>query len=395
MAYADPRPKDLQVPSGIKRRSRKGWKRVVLEDTAYIVLDRQRFTTTTQFYVTRHAAKRYGGTLINDGDSSFQVFFESSAGYYSEPVTLEPGAYLAFQNYPVSGITLKGSGTYTLVAWAARSPQGYVRRIPAVTTNVVVTIPSLVKVDIEDVLGNPVSALNPLFTDPIDRAARKLGIVYGNLGQLDQILLAGRNLATFDLEAISGAAISAANPLFTDPIDRAARLLGVTYGNLGKIDQRLVAGRNIVTQELDAVQAAAVTGTTGIARLQPWYQPNFVPQNKNFASAAVAPAGVTVRATYTVPANRRGIITAANIMLMRDGAPGVAGLAQIWIDVNSGARVPYVVDKTAAIGLCQHAAIGKNTTLIAGDVVNVTTFDNSTGGTYLFAGGFTIDEFDT
>jgi hypothetical protein len=156
--YQDARPADLRVPSRISKGTRKDWKYVRLEDKAYIVKDHQAFVGPLQFYVTGQSAKRYGGTLINDGAGPFSVFFESSYGYYSEPAAIEPGAHLDFQNYPLGGITLLGSGTYTLIAWASRSTQGYVRRVPVVA----VAAPGLLNVNIADVAGSPPSCLNPL-----------------------------------------------------------------------------------------------------------------------------------------------------------------------------------------------------------------------------------------
>ena len=122
--YRDTRPIDLQVPQTRPPKARI----VRVEDFAYIVHDQVTFTGAIQFYVTRNPGKRYGGNLINDGRGSFKVFFESSVGYYSQPLTLASGQSIEFQNYPVSGVTLSGGGTYTLIAWASKSIYGYVRR---------------------------------------------------------------------------------------------------------------------------------------------------------------------------------------------------------------------------------------------------------------------------
>jgi len=127
--YAETRPIDQQV-IGQHLRLLVPLKRQIIriEDSAYIVMDQVAFTGTIQFYVTRNPGKRYGGNLINDGKDPFKVFFESSAGYYSQPLTLAATQSIEFQNYPVSGITLSGGGTYTLVGWASKSAYGYVRR---------------------------------------------------------------------------------------------------------------------------------------------------------------------------------------------------------------------------------------------------------------------------
>lgn len=96
----------------------------------------------------------------------------------------------------------------------------------------------------------------PFLTDPIDRAARLLGIIYGDVGQLAQravtrdLLVQLRNAGVeYDARLIRALVATdvlgvvdavgnrmpsmdaAARPGYVDPIDRAVRLLGVVYGS--------------------------------------------------------------------------------------------------------------------------------------------------------------------
>ena len=100
--------------------------------------------------------------------------------------------------------------------------------------------------------GADITALNPLFTDVVDRAARLLGIVYGENDQLQQSdpsdahvnptnpLEVGSFLHVWDPVASDwnrlreGANVG---EVLVDVADRAARLVGVVYGNQDQLQQ--------------------------------------------------------------------------------------------------------------------------------------------------------------
>jgi len=101
------------------------------------------------------------------------------------------------------------------------------------------------------------AATYELLVDVVDRAARLQGIVYGSVGQLQQ---RATSLDLYVAIRQSGSELSTSNPLFTgivdaagnrmpsmdassrpgyvDSIDRAARLLGIIYGDQGQLAQR-------------------------------------------------------------------------------------------------------------------------------------------------------------
>lgn len=123
--------------------------------------------------------------------------------------------------------TLPVSGSTAVVQW---QHTGAIRVVPY----------GLKRSDTTVAMVFETSDANDLYTDPCDRAARLLGRVYGSQGQQIQ-----QKAATFET--------------LTDPVDRAARLLGIIYGNLGQMDQVLVGGRNLQTQDLRSVSGTAQT----------------------------------------------------------------------------------------------------------------------------------------
>ncbi|KKL45907.1 hypothetical protein LCGC14_2350950, partial [marine sediment metagenome] len=62
---------------------------------------------------------------------------------------------------------------------------------------------ALFDVNLIQYLGVVVGPLNPVDTDPVDRAARLLGIIYGNLGQIIQIIT-GDGIATGNALSVAG-----------------------------------------------------------------------------------------------------------------------------------------------------------------------------------------------
>ena len=186
-----------------------------------------------------------------------------------------------------------------------------------------------------------------------------------------------------------------------DVSDRAARLVGIVYGNLGQLDQRSVSGRNLATVELDAVQSAAVTGVTGLGRLQPWYQPNSNVVNEIYSAGSIAPHANTTRWTYTVPANRIAIVQSAYCQLRRDSATATFGDAFASIRINDPTDMTTLMqlmridDYQGAQNAGQILVLGTCAILTAGQKLEGRDGDGSTGGTYTYIESANILEFDT
>lgn len=119
---------------------------------------------------------------------------------------------------------------------------------------------------------------------------------------------------------------------------------------------------------------------------------------KGYHAAGVAPHGVTQRWLYTVPADRKAIVSLVNCSLVRDSHTGThlrAG-AVILITPNGGAATGVL---EAQIGLhldneLDTVAAAGDIWLHAGDAIDCHTFDTSSAGTISYALSMVATEFD-
>lgn len=113
-----------------------------------------------------------------------------------------------------------------------------------------------------------------------------------------------------------------------------------------------------------------------------------------YFNAGLAPAGSTLRASYTVPSNRKANISAVSLSMIRQTVATTPLLAGAGIQ-----RTTDVGDFSAnlynnVVGATDEARSGINLFGFAGNVYNLNTFDNSTGGTIQFDLQAWIYEFD-
>lgn len=120
---------------------------------------------------------------------------------------------------------------------------------------------AITDVNLIQYLGVACGPANPLDTDPVDRAARLLGIVYGSAGQILQLVPAdglapGNSLEVAGFNFVYNGATwdmmregSVAGSILSDPVDRAARLLGVVYGSQAQQLQQVAATFELITQD--------------------------------------------------------------------------------------------------------------------------------------------------
>lgn len=158
--------------------------------------------------------------------------------------------------------------------------QAVVANFPLYVTLAPGPVPFIQDVDLMEVLGAPLAAANPVisgiydalgnrmpamdaaarpgYVDVIDRAGRLVGIIYGDLGQLHQVVPAdalapGNTIAAANFNFVYNGATwdmvregSVAGSILTDVVDRAARLLGVVYGDLAQLQQIAAPGDALV-----------------------------------------------------------------------------------------------------------------------------------------------------
>jgi len=130
------------------------------------------------------------------------------------------------------------------------------------------------------------------------------------------------------------------------------------------------------------------------ARLQPWYQPNFIRVNKYYVAASIPPHGATCRWSYTVPTNRLAISAASHAQIVRQTAPTTPGLAGVILWINTLTRLPDVVEVTSTVGVPKLSSLGHSFIAVPGDVIQGVTSDGSVGGLYFYSLCANFMEFD-
>lgn len=113
---------------------------------------------------------------------------------------------------------------------------------------------------------------------------------------------------------------------------------------------------------------------------------------------AIAPHGSTVRATYTVPANSKVIINAAQLYLMRATAPAGAGIYNAWLQYtpSGGSAVPIVkaYHKSPTQYTNINVLLSSGFVMYPGDKLELVTADISAGGTISYILHVMMSEFD-
>ena len=117
-----------------------------------------------------------------------------------------------------------------------------------------------------------------------------------------------------------------------------------------------------------------------------------------FTGAALAPAASTQRWTFTVPSNKRAILSYAQCWIYRVTA--AAPVAEVLDSVKytpSGGTIRDILVATTlknAIADEAHAEFGSAFTMQAGDVIAGFTADGGTGGTVTHRVNAQVDQFD-
>lgn len=122
-----------------------------------------------------------------------------------------------------------------------------------------------------------------------------------------------------------------------------------------------------------------------------------ISKTNTFNSAAVAPHGATTRWTYTVPANRLAFVESASVLLMRDGAPGVAAIASAVVAYTpsggSAVHIARTAEISATVGEPRQSPPATLALLLPGDALSGITSDVSTTGTYTYVVSHKTVEF--
>ena len=112
----------------------------------------------------------------------------------------------------------------------------------------------------------------------------------------------------------------------------------------------------------------------------------------------VAPRATTERASYTVPANKKSIVSTLFLQLIRITAAAPGGRRDISITYtpNGGAQKNMINLRSFDNTVAAESVVGmsSNFVMYAGDELTIKTADGSTGGTSDFIGKIVYTEFD-
>lgn len=120
------------------------------------------------------------------------------------------------------------------------------------------------------------------------------------------------------------------------------------------------------------------------------------PQGLVYSAAAVAPHTATVRASRTIPASTRAVITSALARITRLTAATTAGYITVKCRYTfSATNVPLTIATllTNAVGDKDGLGWGGEAPCEAGDIATIETTDPSTGGTVNYEAGINLHEF--
>lgn len=112
-----------------------------------------------------------------------------------------------------------------------------------------------------------------------------------------------------------------------------------------------------------------------------------------FGASGRGPAAEATLDTYTVPGGRKAIIDSAMFQIVRDAAAGAVSTCAWYLKVNS-LVVSGLEARLTAVNDREWSAQALAINLIAGDVVDLTYLDSSTGGTCRILGTCSVTEFD-
>lgn len=141
-----------------------------------------------------------------------------------------------------------------------------------------------------------------------------------------------------------------------------------------------------------------ISGETLRARPE-FYDRNPVHRMFRVGAGLVAPHPDTNRATYQVPAGKLAILQHLFMEVIRDGATGTPGEAQMTLTMQvNGVGVTPLLARVRTIlgtvGASDRIIMAGASIFLGGDIIYLDTVDLSTGGTMQYTGFALFFEFD-
>ncbi len=133
------------------------------------------------------------------------------------------------------------------------------------------------------------------------------------------------------------------------------------------------------------------------AQTRPFYDRNATYTYLTYSQNGIAPHAFTLRATYTVPANRRALVTSVGLYFRRQTAAAPVGLVSLMAGVDLDISQQFVamsrsVDNT--VNALLDVSYPGQIWLKAGQDFHLATSDAGTGGTCAYTLVAEIIEFD-
>jgi len=133
-------------------------------------------------------------------------------------------------------------------------------------------------------------------------------------------------------------------------------------------------------------------GFPGGPRLE-WYDRNPISQSISYVAGNVAPHSATTRATYTVPTGKKALIGGTQNLIRRATVAGTVGEVLVEF-IMPGLMVLIDIHENNTVGSQSKREISPNSLLLEGDLVQIETIDESTGGTMDYWLYMTVTEID-
>jgi len=139
-------------------------------------------------------------------------------------------------------------------------------------------------------------------------------------------------------------------------------------------------------------------GTPSAVARPAWHDRNPTTRADHYWGQNVAPHAVTTRLTYTCPAGKKAMVEVIMVRVRRASAATTLGTCGTYTMVTpSGGGTKEIVDafiNDNTVNARDQSAIGASLVMIAGDVLDLKTYDNSTGGTCDYFVCYKLTEFD-
>ena len=135
-------------------------------------------------------------------------------------------------------------------------------------------------------------------------------------------------------------------------------------------------------------------GIQGNSASKQIFERNPLSKKVEFTQNNVGPHGSTIRATYTVPSNKLAQIGLITGLLFRKQVASALDNVIVKFEASIAGRLLTFMFRQNAVGDQVQESISRNKLLESGEIIEIETEDDSTGGQINYALNVAITEFD-